>query len=687
MSELNSLIDQARTSLLCLDAVLQKAKLLEGVNSGESDSKREGIQRHFETLMKMVEMIPENLKREERLVKKEEMGVLLHQIDQLRGKLEVSLGRIESAVEENLRTLDDVIEKSDSKTPDEPFEAQSPHPSPSSAPTQLIGESRQLLEVHDYDACIKLLQTVLSQDPGNPEAACMLSEAQRKWEDQRLEEELVVHIDNLKKEAMERFEKAHYEECVGMFRFLCELEPQNRTLRDYLELSQQKVQELNDGKTESERPTPDMPVGGEKVSVLPPGEQSPVREMKSESTPTWRQGGRLDEQREMYSAANPLAQKAAFAARFFTSETVDSMLSDKRPLEEPEFREEDPLSGLTSRRLKMTAGLLVAVLVSIGLVLGLRSARHEKPAPMCSLEVQSAPAGATVTVNGEFKGISPLQLESLAVGNYEVQIEKEGYQRNTRTVRLDNQTPVQMSVTLEPANAPPPQEINLQERASGFFEQGRWREANQDCDTILAKDSQNGFALNLKEKMRRVLLKQGNQFMQKERWEEARQALDNVLVVVPRDPEALAALKIVKSKAKKNIVKTESKEDILRTKVQAVREQLTAAVNSGNYFPPRPGNAMDLISQLSQLSPEDPVGKEKSDQIYRDLLAQMQRRLQARDFENAKAIARQIQPYFSERNEFRSLRDTLKAEESKMLEVKSSSIQGRGLALHDLQQG
>jgi hypothetical protein len=181
--------------------------------------------------------------------------------------------------------------------------------------------------------------------------------------------------------------------------------------------------------------------------------------------------------------------------------------------------------------------------------------------------------------------------------------------------------------------------------------------------------------LNLKEKIRRALLKEGTQFMQKGRWEEARRALSNLLVVTPRDPEALAALKIVKSRAKKAPVKTESKEDILRMRIQEAREQLTAALSSGNYFPPRPGNAMDLISQLNQLSPDDPVGKEKSDQIYRDFLAQMQRRLQARDFENAKAIARQLQPYFAERSEFKNLRDTLKAEESRTLEAKSSSTQ------------
>jgi tetratricopeptide (TPR) repeat protein len=677
MAELNNLIDQARTSLLSLDAVLQKAKLLEGTSSGESESKREGIQRHFETLIKMVEMIPQNLKLEERLMQREEMGILLRQIDELRRKLEASLGKIESVVEENLRALNEAIEKSSFRNTIKPIEVKETAPSPSSCSKskQLIDECRQLFEAHDYDACIRLLQEVLGQDPGNPEASCLLNEVQRKWEDQRLEEELVIHIDNLKKEAMEHFDKAQYEECVGMFRFLCELEPQNRTLRDYLELSQQKAQELNDGKTASEQSAAEKPFGGEKVALSPLTEQPLNSETKSESTLTRGEGASSDKQGELSAAKNLLSQLAPFAAKRPAPETVESVLNENSLPEEQELKEEYPLSGLNVRRLKMTAGLLVVVLVLIGLVLGLRSARHAQPTPTCSLDVQSAPTGAGITVNGEFKGISPLHLESLALGNYEVRIEKEGYRLNTQTVRLDNQTPVQVSVMLEPSNFPQPQEVNFQERASGFFEQGKWLEANQDCDAILVKDSQDGFALNLKEKIRRALLKQGNQFIQKGRWEEARQALNNVLVVAPRDPEALAALKIVKSKAKKTPAKTESKEDILRARIQEVREQLAAAVGSGNYFPPRPGNAMDLINQLNQLSPDDLVGKEKLDQIYRDLLTQMQRRLQARDFENAKALARQLQSYFAERSEFKNLRDAMRAEESKTLEAKSSSIQ------------
>jgi len=65
------------------------------------------------------------------------------------------------------------------------------------------------------------------ETPGSPE--------------QKLREEFEIHIENLKQEAIKQFDEELYSICLGTFRFLCELEPDNRTLRDYLVLTQQLV--------------------------------------------------------------------------------------------------------------------------------------------------------------------------------------------------------------------------------------------------------------------------------------------------------------------------------------------------------------------------------------------------------------------------------------------------------------
>ena len=60
---------------------------------------------------------------------------------------------------------------------------------------------------------------------------------------QKLREEFDIHIEDLKREATSQFDEGLYTRCVGTFQFLSELEPDNQSLRDYLELSKQLVYE------------------------------------------------------------------------------------------------------------------------------------------------------------------------------------------------------------------------------------------------------------------------------------------------------------------------------------------------------------------------------------------------------------------------------------------------------------
>ena len=98
----------------------------------------------------------------------------------------------------------------------------------------LLDEGKAYFQAKKYEACMGVVNQVLSENPENTEAVWLMKEAQRQWEDQRSIEELEIYVENLKKEAMDLFDKEHYERCLGMFRFLLELEPENRTLLDYL---------------------------------------------------------------------------------------------------------------------------------------------------------------------------------------------------------------------------------------------------------------------------------------------------------------------------------------------------------------------------------------------------------------------------------------------------------------------
>jgi tetratricopeptide (TPR) repeat protein len=246
--------------------------------------------------------------------------------------------------------------------------------------------------------------------------------------------------------------------------------------------------------------------------------------------------------------------------------------------------------------------------------------------------------------------------------NPEFQAEPEG--NSALLNREPNAGPERLKIPLSPAQ-------DLQSSATGLFEQGKLLDASRKCDVILAADSENRFARGLKLEIRNRLARLGGQAIAANKWAEARVAWNDVLKVDPNDAEALRQLKVVRAKMKKQEESAIASKTELQRKIEDLRQQISLAVNSKNYLPPNSGNAFDLIKQLSSLAPGDSLAKEKLDQIYLDLLTQTHRKIQARDLASANTMTQQIQTYFPESPELKSLRETLKSEEVKLAEARS----------------
>src|SRR6266850_782816 len=108
-------------------------------------------------------------------------------------------------------------------------------------PADLARQVKTHFNNRDFEALMRVMSQALNLNPGGLAAGSQLREIQGKLDDEKIREEFEIHVANLKNEAMKQFDKELYSECFGTFRFLCELEPDNRTLRDYLELCQQLV--------------------------------------------------------------------------------------------------------------------------------------------------------------------------------------------------------------------------------------------------------------------------------------------------------------------------------------------------------------------------------------------------------------------------------------------------------------
>lgn len=117
--------------------------------------------------------------------------------------------------------------------------------------------------------------------------------------------------------------------------------------------------------------------------------------------------------------------------------------------------------GMThSRTTKLASCLLTASLILGFPAPGLLQAETRTPNPVPSassgsLSVETDPAGATVLVDGESWGMTPLALRPIAAGDHRVRVVKQGYLDNSRVVSVQAGQPgrVQVKLTRGSSNA------------------------------------------------------------------------------------------------------------------------------------------------------------------------------------------------------------------------------------------
>jgi len=90
--------------------------------------------------------------------------------------------------------------------------------------------------------------------------------------------------------------------------------------------------------------------------------------------------------------------------------------------------------------LRQTTSVATIVIYVYGLGLATRSLSAAPAAAAAAeggLSVVTDPAGASVYVNGESKGLTPLELDHIAAGDHRVTVFKDGYLENSRVVRVE----------------------------------------------------------------------------------------------------------------------------------------------------------------------------------------------------------------------------------------------------------
>jgi len=308
---------------------------------------------------------------------------------------------------------------------------------------ELVLQAKVCFQAKDYETCMSLTDEALRADPGNTEATWLMKEAQRQWEDQRSIEQLEIYVENLKKEAMDLFDKEHYEQCLGMFRFLAELEPENHTLRDYVKLSQQMIVETigSAEPTASEVEIVSSASAAKESGALDIGFTQPEI-VHSSSMPGF---ARPEFEIGMAELDKPIA---AVTSPINTGpqnlpEAIPESLRQK-------IVQECVASAIPRHRDRSRKVWLIALVLIMPI--GVASLWRFSSIPASRIEINSTPEKAIVFIDDKRVGETPFR-QDIRPGNHILRIEKKGYQSHSRNIPIKRTQAVMLELQLEKAKA------------------------------------------------------------------------------------------------------------------------------------------------------------------------------------------------------------------------------------------
>jgi hypothetical protein len=329
-----------------------------------------------------------------------------------------------------------------------------------------ITQAQNLFSAGNFSSCLELLLPIESS---SAEAAALAQETRRQMAELKTQEELEIHLENVKKEAMDLFDREEYSASLEKFTYLSGQLPDDRMILDYLKLCREMTAEP-DKSPGARVDTPEEPC---QISFsFPP---DPIESLTN--TP--------EESPAMKASANPVTGEIPGE--------VEPLNDGPSPDGE---NPDEPVPAPPKPMISILVGFLLVVLMIAAL--WYLFAWDQTPS---SLEVYSEPDGAAIWLDGAMKGQTPLRLSPVPAGNYTLRVQKDGFLTYTQQIMISKRQPTTLSVKLAKM---PDAHFDAEEflsTAQVLFSQGRWLEAQEYCDRILVKDPKHQGAKELSGKI------------------------------------------------------------------------------------------------------------------------------------------------------------------------------------------
>ncbi len=732
-ADLKNLIQESKGSLLELEERLQKAEMWLEENASMQALGQEELGKCVLSLSNSLDKLKLKI---DSVPPADSIQEIHHQIRETCDRALQTFNQIDLEYQKQME-LDQLHERFRIDTEDTTG-GNSEKPSQSSL-RQLLDLAQRYFAEGQYEQCSQLLHSLLLVLPDDPETLKLLRDAERRWEDQRMAEEMAIHVDNVKREAMNLFDQEKYQDCLGKFEFLCEVDPDNVLYQDYLNLSRGELNrfpsfpaakesdlsgggESLDGNLDPPHFPSNLNIAEDKSSSCPADVILPLKE--SSGLPTMaEENDAIGSSHQSELALHPIPQyshisgncsAAAFSPTLAdiktenstfdlrmekssgkspaSSEAVSPMPYAPEPSENlglegkimpPEENENQPEEQISADEKKNKDLFFLAIAATILILLfpawlTWHWAKNRKDFSASGsntpLVITTLPPGAAVFLDGKLMGNSGLTLSQVSAGKHSLRLEKAGYNAETEIFNVQPGLANHVSIQLTAIPSLSGAQEDPQAAAKSLLEQHRYIDAFQKSALILRENPGNEKGRQIQDQVRSHYLQIGDQALKANKWEEARKSYETLSRLFPQERAATTRLKLVKGKIQEQQA-VSSAETARKARIQELEESLMQALKAGNYFPPRPGNALTQAQQLHSLDSANTAAFEALSTIRQSLSTQAQQRISQHDFEKARIVIAQLQIFFSGSPDISSLNALLRAEESKQKNLLNDWLQ------------
>jgi hypothetical protein len=305
----------------------------------------------------------------------------------------------------------------------------------------------------------------------------------------------------------------------------------------------------------------------------------------------------------------------------------------------------------------------------------------KKPSTVDQLVILTVPSGAEIRLDSKDYGHSPVKLEQLALGTYTLTISKEGFETVVQTLTVPESGPA-VEIKLKPvmpseaANLLPEELIKqFQQHAEESFTRGNYGlpyegSALNFADLISRLDSNNPFATEMRERVRKAAHQAAQTAISREDFAQAQDIYNFLIEYYPGDEEARVAAGKLETQLSKD------RDEQLRKYVRQADEALQA----GHLAAPARASAYYFSKQALAIDRQNERARQIRNQVKDTLAAAGEQAYARGEVETAIKQLEQVAQLFPEdkqvRTRMRELQNGRAAEAAKVSDPGARRIRG-----------